>query len=83
MPRISINFNENGGVSVNDDSQLAINLERVAKKNKIVQEMLEMSKKATEDDVVYEEDDDEMDKNMAGQRREGRRIKKKGNYKNK
>lgn len=45
--------------------------------------MLEMSKKATEDDVVYEEDDDEMDKNMAGQRREGRRIKKKGNYKNK
>lgn len=36
MPRISINFNENGGVSVNDDSQLAINLERVAKKNKIV-----------------------------------------------
>lgn len=42
-----------------------------------------MSKKATEDDVVYEEDDDEMDKNMAGQRREGRRIKKKGSYKNK
>lgn len=41
-----------------------------------------MSKKATEDDVVYEEDD-EMNKNLGGQRSEGRRIKKKGSNKNK